>query len=175
MIIIKKEEEAVEVILKQKPLLIFQGKGELGPRSLGNRSILFDPRNKDLQNIINTIKKREWWRPVAGTILIEHANDYFDMMNLKESPYMSYAIKAKEKAKLEVPGIIHVDGTCRIQTLKKQDNVYYYNLINTFYKKTKVPILCNTSLNLAGYPIIENLKQLKKITETTELKNVYLP
>lgn len=175
MIIIKKEEEAIKIILEQKPLLIFQNKGELGPRALGNRSILFDPRNKDLQNIINTIKKREWWRPVAGTILIEYVNDYFNMMNLEESPYMAYAIEAKEKAKLEVPGIIHVDGTCRIQTLKKQDNVCYYNLINAFYKKTGIPILCNTSLNLAGYPIIENLKQLKEITEITELKNIYLP
>jgi carbamoyltransferase len=175
MPIIKKEEEAIEIILDQKPLLLFQGKGELGPRALGNRSILFDPRNKNLQNIINTLKKREWWRPVAGTILIEHANDYFDMMNLKESPYMTYAIEAKEKAKLEVPGIIHVDGTCRIQTLRKQDNINYYNLINAFYKKTGVPMLCNTSLNLAGYPILENFEQLEKMIETTEFKNAYLP
>ena len=137
MIVIKKEEEAIEIILEQKPLLLFQAKGELGPRALGNRSILFDPRNKDVQKIINTIKKREWWRPVAGTV--------------------------------------HVDGTCRIQTLKEEDNSKYYSLINAFYKKTGVPILCNTSLNLAGYPIIENLKQLKEITKTTEFKNVYLP
>ena len=175
MIVIKKEEEAIEIILEQKPLLLFQAKGELGPRALGNRSILFDPRNKDVQKIINTIKKREWWRPVAGTVLIEHVKDYFDMMHLKESPYMAYAIEAKEKAKLQVPGIVHVDGTCRIQTLKEEDNSKYYSLINAFYKKTGVPILCNTSLNLAGYPIIENLKQLKEITKTTEFKNVYLP
>jgi carbamoyltransferase len=101
-------------------LAIFQGESEWGLRALGNRSMLFDPRNKDAQDIINKLKGRELWRPLAGTILLEHVHEYFDLGNLKESPYMSYAVKAKKKALDEIPSIVHIDGTCRIQTLKKE-------------------------------------------------------
>jgi carbamoyltransferase len=166
---IKSFDEALKIILKQEPLAIFQGKGELGPRALGNRSILFDPRNPNAKDILNKFKNREWWRPIAATIMLEYVNEYFDMQGLKESPFMAYAIKAKEKALKETPSIIHADNTCRIQTLKEEDNPNYYKLIKMFYEKTNVPILCNTSLNLAGYPIVENINQIKQI------KNLFLP
>ena len=161
MTIINKTEEAVEILLKQEPLIIFQNESEWGPRALGNRSILFDPRNPEAKNIVNKFKKREWWRPLAGTILLEYAHDYFDLGTLKESPYMSFAVYARDKAIKEVPSIVHVDNTCRIQTLKKIDNKNYYNLIKMFYEKTNVPMLLNTSFNLAGYPIVENEDFLK--------------
>ena len=150
-------QQAVKVLLDQKPLAIFQGESEWGLRALGNRSMLFDPRNKDAQDIINKLKGRELWRPLAGTILLEHVHEYFDLGNLKESPYMSYAVKAKKKALDEIPSIVHIDGTCRIQTLKKEDNPAYYDLIKEFYNQTKIPVLLNTSLNSSGKPIIEEL------------------
>lgn len=173
--IITNKEEAVDVLLKQKPLVIFQNNSEWGPRALGNRSILFDPRNPEAKNIVNKFKKREWWRPLAGTVLLEYAHDYFNFASLKESPYMSFAVKAKEKAIKEVPSIVHVDNTCRVQTLKKTDNENYYNLIKLFYAKTGVPILLNTSFNLAGFPIVENEFFLKYTIENSEFKNVYKP
>tara|TARA_R100001126_G_C4818090_1_gene145292 strand:- start:149 stop:676 length:528 start_codon:yes stop_codon:yes gene_type:complete len=175
MIIIKEEYKAIEILLSQKPLVIFYGDSEWGPRALGHRSILFDPRNKDAKNIVNKFKKREWWRPLAGTVLLEHANDYFDLGTLKESPHMSFAVDAREKAKIEVPSIVHVDNTCRVQTLTKKQNKPFYNLIKHFYDKTGVPILLNTSFNLAGYPIVENELGLKLTTENSEFKSVYIP
>jgi carbamoyltransferase len=174
MISINNINKAVEILLEQKPLVIFQGKSEWGPRALGNRSILFDPRNKDAKNIVNSLKKREWWRPLAGTILEEHAHEWFDFASLKNSPYMSYAVDAKQKAIDETPAIVHVDGTCRVQTLNKDFNLNYYTLINEFYKKTGVPILLNTSFNLAGFPIPE---KFDKALSICELRNwdIYLP
>jgi carbamoyltransferase len=175
MISIKDKNEAVDILLQQKPLVIYQGDSEWGPRALGNRSILFDPRNPDAKNIVNSFKKREWWRPLAGTVLLEYANQYFNLATLKESPFMSFAIDAKQKAIEEVPSIVHVDNTCRVQTLKKQDNPNYYDLIETFYKKTNVPMLLNTSFNLAGFPIVENNLFLNATVNQSEFKYVYLP
>ena len=173
MIIIDNKEEAVDILLEQKPLVIFYNNSEWGPRALGNRSILFDSRNPDAKNIVNKFKKREWWRPLAGTILLEHCHKYFDLGTLKESPYMSFAVQAKEKAIKEVPAIVHVDNTCRIQTLKEQDNKPYYDLISCFYKKTNVPILLNTSFNLAGLPIVENDYFLEYTIKNSEFKYIY--
>ena len=172
---IENKNEAVEVLLQQKPLVIYQGYSEWGPRALGNRSILFDPRNPNAKDIVNSFKKREWWRPLAGTVLLEYANEYFDLATLKESPHMSFAIDARQKAIDEVPSMVHVDNTCRIQTLKKEDNPNYYNLINAFYNKTKVPMLLNTSFNLAGYPIVENENFLNFTIQNSEFEYVYLP
>lgn len=175
MIIIKNKEEAVNVLLEQKPLVIFQNESEWGPRALGNRSILFDPRNKNAKEIVNKFKKREWWRPLAGTIMLEYVNDYFNLGNLKESPFMSFAVEAKERAICEVPSIVHVDNTCRIQTLTRQTNKNYYDLIKCFFEKTNVPILLNTSFNLAGFPIVENEQFLRFTVRNSEFKYIYKP
>ena len=172
---IENKNEAVEVLLQQKPLVIYQGYSEWGPRALGNRSILFDPRNPNAKDIVNSFKKREWWRPLAGTVLLEYANEYFDLATLKESPHMSFAIDARQKAIDEVPSIVHVDNTCRIQTLKRKDNPNYYDLINAFYDQTKVPMLLNTSFNLAGFPIVENDVFLNFTVDSSEFKYVYTP
>lgn len=175
MININNINEAVDILLQQKPLVIFQGKSEWGPRALGNRSILFDPRNKDAKNIVNDFKKREWWRPLAGTILLEYVHDWFDMATLKESPYMSFAVNAKQQAIKKIPSIVHVDNTCRIQTVTKEQNLNYYNLIEKFYKKTRVPVLLNTSFNLAGNPIVETFEQAKFVCQHSEFKYLYTP
>lgn len=166
---------AIEILLEQKPLVIFQGKSEWGPRALGNRSILFDPRNKEAKNIVNKFKNREWWRPLAGTILLEYVHDWFDMAGLKESPYMSFAVDAKPQAIEKIPSIVHVDNTCRIQTVTENQNLNYYNLIKKFYKKTNVPLLLNTSFNLAGDPVVETVEQALLIFEKSEFKYLYFP
>ena len=170
-----KKSDVVKNIIDGKIVAIFQGGSEWGPRALGNRSILFDPRNPDAKDIVNKVKKREWYRPFAGTILLEHANDYFDMVTIKETPYMSYAIPAKQKAKDEVPGIIHVDGTCRIQTVTREQNKHFYDLIEEFYKQTGVPILFNTSFNLAGEPLVETLEDAKDTVNRSDIDLLYTP
>jgi carbamoyltransferase len=178
MIIINNKEEAVDLLIQQNIVCIFQGESEWGLRALGNRSLLFDPRNKDAQKIINTFKGREWWRPLAGTIMLEHAHEWFDLTGLKESPFMSFASYAKEKAKNLTPSIIHVDNTCRIQTVTKSQNHNYYNLIECFYKKTGVPILLNTSFNFSGFPIVEKIADIDiqfNRLNNNRFKYVYFP
>ena len=168
-------EEAIQILLSQKPLVIFQNESEWGPRALGNRSILFDPRNIDAKNIVNNFKGREWWRPLAGTVLLEYVHDWFDIGTLKVSPYMIFAVYAKEKSIKEIPSIVHVDNTCRVQTITKEQNKNYYNLILKFYEITNVPVLLNTSYNLAGYPIVEELEEAINLTKTSDFKYIYTP
>jgi len=172
---ITNKQEAIDLILQQEIVAIFQGQSEWGPRALGNRSLLFDPRNKDGKDIVNKIKKREWYRPFAGSCLLEHANDWFEMGVIKESPYMTFAIPVKEEKKSLIPCITHVDGTCRIQTVTKEQNKNFYELIDEFYKITNVPMLFNTSFNLAGEPLVETLDDAHSTIERSDLKYIYLP
>lgn len=169
------KQKVVEHLINQKVVAIFQGHSEWGPRALGNRSILFDPRNPKGKDIINGIKKREWFRPFAGTIMLEYVHDYFEMLTLKESPYMSFAVQAKEKAIKEVPSIIHVDNTCRIQTVTREQNKDFYELIEEFYNKTGVPILFNTSFNLAGEPLVETFADAIDTVNRSEIDYLYVP
>ena len=173
--ILKTKEEAVEKILNQEMVAIFQGHSEWGPRALGNRSMLFDPRNPNAKEIVNKIKGRQWWRPTAATILYEYRHDYLDMHTLDESPYMTFAIDAKQKAIDEVPACVHADNTCRFQTLKRGQNPNYYDLINLFYKKTGVPILLNTSFNLKGYPIVETFDDALLTLQNSNINYLYTP
>lgn len=132
----------------------FQGGSEYGPRALGNRSILVDPRKSENKNILNAkVKFRESFRPFAPSILLEKASEYFEMDY--PSPFMLMVPKALTKAKNEIPAVVHIDGTGRVQTVTKRDNDLYYDLINAFYELTGVPVLLNTSFNVAGEPIVE--------------------
>lgn len=168
-------EDIIDLLVGGNIVAMYQGRSEAGPRALGNRSILFDPRVKDGKDIVNRIKNREWYRPFAGTILKEFVHEWFDMRGLDESPFMMYAVNAKENAKEIVPAIVHVDGTCRIQTVTQEQNLHYYNLINEFYKRTEVPILFNTSFNLAGDPLVETMEDAFDTLRKTEIKYLYLP
>ena len=142
----------------------FQGKSESGNRALGNRSILADPRNPNIKDIINsTIKMREDFRPFAPAVLEEHYKDYFDTR--LPSPYMSRICAVKTD---KVPGITHVDNTARIQTVNKQFNEKFYNIINEFYKITGVPMLLNTSFNCQE-PIVETPEQAIRTFNRTKL------
>ncbi len=164
-----------DLIVNQNIVAMFQGRAEAGPRALGNRSILFDPRNPDGKEIVNRVKGREWFRPFAGSMLAEHADEWFDMRGMKESPHMMYAINVHVNKLGEIPAITHVDGTCRIQTVTPKQNKNYYNLIKAFHEKTGVPILFNTSFNLAGEPLVETIEDALNTIINSDINYLYLP
>lgn len=165
----------VEKLLDQKIISLFQGRSEAGARALGNRSLLFDPRVPNGKDIVNTVKKREKFRPFAGTVMLEHANEWFDMMGLDESPFMSFSLQSRVEKRNQIPAIVHVDGSCRIQTLTRDHNPHYYNLIETFYSKTGVPILLNTSFNLAGEALVETPEDAIYTLQNSKIDYLYLP
>ena len=141
-------ERAAELLAQGKIIGWYQGHGEIGPRALGNRSILMNPMIKTGKSFLNKrVKKREWWRPFGASVLRERAGEYFD---IEDSPYMLYNAKVKQSG---LDSITHVDGTCRHQTVTYESNPTYYKLISAFEKKTGCPILLNTSLNIGGKPI----------------------
>jgi carbamoyltransferase len=150
-------KEVSKLLSERKIVAVFQGRSESGPRALGNRSILYDPTDEDGKEKINKIKGREWYRPFAGTILLEYSKDWFDMHNLKESPYMMYALEILKEKRHLLPAISHVDYSCRIQTLARNQNKNYYQIIREFYNFTGVPILLNTSFNRAGDTMVETI------------------
>ena len=154
---------------------LFQGASEAGPRALGNRSILYDPTDPDGKDHVNRVKRREYFRPFAGSILHEHAHEWFDMRGLEESPHMMYAMNCQEGVAEKIPSIIHIDGTCRIQTVKRQQNPVYYDLIDELYKITGVPIIFNTSFNLGGEPLVETLDDAFRTLAYSEIEYLYLP
>ena len=173
--ILQDKQDAVDKLCAGKIIAIFQNHSEWGPRALGNRSMLFDPRIPDAKDIVNAAKKREWYRPLSGTIMLEYVNEYFEMLTIKESPYMSFAIKAKQKAIETVPSIVHKDGTSRIQTVTEKQNKNYYELIKSFYERTNVPLLLNTSFNLAGDPLVETLEHAIETINNSDIDYLYLP
>jgi carbamoyltransferase len=157
-------KEIAQAIADGKIVGWYQGRSESGNRALGNRSILADPRNPDIKNIINTtIKNREDFRPFAPAVLEEHYKEYFDTR--LPSPYMSRICAVKTD---KVPGITHVDNTARIQTVNKEFNEPFYNIINEFYKITGIPMLLNTSFNCQE-PIVETPQQAIKTFRKTAL------
>lgn len=169
-------EDAVKLILDGNIVTLFQGGCENGPRALGNRSILYDPRTLDGKDYVNSVKHREYFRPFAGTILHEYAEDWFDMRGLEESPHMMYAMNctSEEYAK-QIPAIIHVDQTCRIQTVKEHQNPIFYEMIQVFFEHTGVPILFNTSFNLGGEPLVETLDDAVRTLANSDIEYLYLP
>ena len=166
----------VNKILDKKVIGWFQGKMEFGPRALGNRSIIADPRSSEMQKILNLkIKFRESFRPFAPVIMQEHVVNWFD--NIEISKYMSFVSQIKKEKKIniqenksisglerlyikrsEVPSITHVDYSARIQTMNKKDNVLFYNLLQKFYEKTNIPMLINTSFNVRDEPIVNSIE-----------------
>lgn len=165
-------EDIVELLVNQKSVAIFDGHPECGPRALGHRSILFDARNENCKDIVNRIKKREWYRPFAGMILKEHFSEYFETMGLTESKYMTINFDCLSGVENIIPGIIHVDNTCRIQTVDK-NNPFVYDLLVHFYEKTKCPVILNTSFNLSGQPLVQTKKEALEVLYNSDLNAVY--
>jgi carbamoyltransferase len=167
--------DVAKLIKDRKIVSIYQGRAEAGPRALGNRSILYDPTDPNGKDFVNNVKGREWFRPFAGSILQEHAAEWFDMRGLDETPYMMYAMEMQDAHIGDLPSITHVDGTCRIQTVTQEQNKNYYDLINEFYKLSGVPILFNTSFNLGGQPLVDTLDDAITTLFNSQLEYLYLP
>ena len=169
------DDDVVELITNKNIVAMFQGRSEAGPRALGNRSILYDPRDPDGKDHVNTIKRREYFRPFAGSILKEHVHEWFDLRGMDETPFMMYAVRCQEGIEEKIPAIIHVDGTCRIQTVTEEQNKYYHRLISNFHEKTGCPIIFNTSFNLGGEPLVEDLDDACRTLANSLIEYVYLP
>lgn len=167
--------DIVELLINKNIVAQFQGRSENGPRALGNRSFLFDPRFEDGKDFVNGVKHREYFRPFAGSILEEHAHEWFDLRGMKSSPTMMYAVNCQPGVAEKIPSVIHVDGTCRIQTVSPEQNKHYYDLINEFYKKTGTPMVFNTSFNLGGDPLVETLDDAVYTLAKSEVEYLYLP
>ena len=173
--IIRTQDEAVRQLASQQIVAIFQGESEIGPRALGNRSLLFDPTNPMAKEIVNEIKEREEFRPFAGSMLLEYFDKYFITSTLKESPYMSYAIPVKKERVQEISSIVHHDYTCRIQTVTEEQNKNYYNLIKAWHKESGCPIVFNTSFNLGGEAMVETIEDAIDTCKRSMINFIYIP
>lgn len=149
-------QDVVEDI-ERSPIVWFKGGAEIGPRALGHRSILGNPLDIKTKVVLNKMKGRQWWRPVAPIILEEEINEWFE--DGHESPYMLHTFKLKEEKREHLSSIEHLDGSCRVQTINQDQEIDLYNLIKEMQRINGVPILCNTSLNDIGEPIINTVKE----------------
>lgn len=148
------ETDIANLLSQGKVVAVYNSQAEAGPRALGNRSILFDPSNAQSKKIINKVKNREWYRPFAGSVLKSDVREYFETHGLTESPFMTVSFQVKEEKKNVIPGIVHVDGSCRIQTVD-ESIPHFHNVLTEFKKITGVSVLLNTSFNLAGEALVE--------------------
>ena len=166
-------EYPVDAIIKElkenKMVGVANGRAEFGPRALGNRSLLADPRGPEIKDMVNQIKRRQKFRPFAPAILEEDVNDYFDLpTGVKNTPYMQYT--AAYTHGKDCPAIIHYDNTSRVQTVRKSDNEGFYELLKAWKKETGCPILLNTSLNIKGMPMVNDTKDGKDWTKKYGVK-----
>jgi carbamoyltransferase len=166
-------EYPVDAIIKEltenKMVGVANGRAEFGPRALGNRSLLADPRGEDIKDLVNGIKHRQKFRPFAPAILEEDVHDYFDLpTGVKSTPYMQYT--AAYTHGKDCPAILHHDGTSRVQTVSKTDNEGFYELLTAWKKATGCPILLNTSLNIKGMPMVNDTKDGKDWTNKYGVK-----
>lgn len=167
------EEKAAQLLAEGHIIGWFQGHSEIGQRALGNRSILADPRDRKMKDRVNKlIKYREPFRPFAPAVLEEFQSDYFDYTN--PVPYMTEVHPVKKKKRSEIPAVVHVDGTGRIQTVIKKTNPKFWSLINNFYKITGVPVVLNTSFNVQGEPIVDSPQDAIKTFLGSGLDDIFL-
>lgn len=147
------ERQTAQLLSEGRVIGWFQGRMEWGPRALGNRSILADPRRADMKDVINgKVKFREPYRPFAPSVLEEHVADYFHFSGA--SPFMTFVCRVRDEKTATIPAVTHVDGTARIQTVSRTHNPRYWRLIDEFQSLTSVPVVLNTSFNVRGEPIV---------------------
>lgn len=168
-------EEIAQLIADGFIVAMYQGNAESGPRALGNRSLLFDPRVTNGKDVVNAVKKRENFRPFAASVLNEEASKWFDLNGLDESRFMMYTLRCHENKRSLIPAVIHVDGTCRIQTVTQEQNLHFYKLIFEFFKLTGIPMVLNTSLNLAGDPLVDSVNDALDTFKRSEIQYLYFP
>lgn len=147
-------ENIANLLYQNKSVAVYVSFAEAGQRALGNRSIFYNPLNSNAKDIVNKIKKREWYRPFACVVLEEDSDIYFDMGRVRSSQFMTICFPVKQKYVKMLSGITHIDNTCRIQTVSETDG-YLYKLLQEFKKLSGHGILLNTSFNLAGEPLVE--------------------
>ena len=158
--------EVVTGLIRDKIVAVASGRAEYGPRALGNRSILADPRDPNIKDKVNLIKKRELFRPFAPVILEEHASKWFKMDFT--SPYMQYAVECLQPDK--IPAVVHKDGTSRVQTVNKEQHPGLYEVLSNWYTISGVPVLLNTSLNIKGQPLLNDENDIVEWEKTYNTK-----
>ena len=159
-------QQILDGILKDGIVAVATGKAEYGPRALGNRSILADPRDPNIKDKVNLIKQRELFRPFAPVVMEEHASKWFDMDFT--SPYMQYTVKCLQPEM--VPSVVHADGTSRVQTVNREQHRGLYRVLNKFYLETGIPMILNTSLNIKGQPLLNDELDIIKWEELYKVK-----
>jgi len=164
-------KEVSKLLYSNNSVGVFNGKAEAGQRALGNRSILFNALNPNGKEIVNSIKKREWYRPFAAIVLEEDASLYFDVSLMPSSPFMTVAFPVVTDL---IPSVTHVDNTCRVQTVTNKDG-YLYKLLREFKKLSGHGVLLNTSMNLAGQPLVETPEDAIRMLNSSELEYLYFP
>lgn len=161
-------EVTAKLLAQGKLIGWVQGRAEFGPRALGNRSILADPRQAITKDYINKkIKFRESFRPFAPSVIHEYAKDFF--VHYQESPYMDKTLQLLTHMQSKVAAVSHVDGSGRLQTVKQEWNPRFYKLINSFYQQTQIPMLLNTSFNVMGRPLVHSLEDAVVVFLTSGL------
>ena len=153
-------------LFKDKIVAVATGRAEYGPRALGNRSILADPRDPDIKDKVNLIKKRELFRPFAPVVMEEYAHEWFDMDYT--SPYMQYTPVCRKPD--IIPSVVHADGTSRVQTVNAKQHPGLYEVLRMFHQSTGVPVLLNTSLNIKGQPLLNDENDIRLWEETYKFK-----
>ena len=166
-------EYPVDAIIKEletnRMVGVANGRAEFGPRALGNRSLLADPRGPDIKDLVNRIKRRQEFRPFAPAILEEDLLEYFEVPKcVLNTPYMQFIARCKHGK--DFPAIVHHDGTSRVQTVNKTDNPGFYQLLKTWKQKTGCPMLLNTSLNIKGEPIVNDRLDAKRFETKYNVK-----
>jgi carbamoyltransferase len=165
--------DIVNLIKNGKIIGLIKDNSEIGPRALGNRSIICDPTNKNMKDVLNKkVKFREWFRPFAPVCRDEDSEEIFD--DVFESRYMSYAPKVKEKYRSLLPSITHNDGTGRLQTVNKKDHELFYDILTELKNRNLTPIILNTSFNIKGKPILTTIEDSLYVLENTELDYVII-
>lgn len=157
--------------IQNEPIIWFDGRAEIGPRALGSRSILGDPQNVITKKRLNEIKQRQWWRPVAPVIIEEDATEWFE--DCYTTPYMLHTFTLKEEKIKRVPAIAHYDNSARVQTIGKVEG-RLRKVLEAFYKQTGVPIICNTSLNDKGEPIINSIPEAMNFALRKNIRIIYI-
>lgn len=168
-------KQVIDTIRNKNIVALYQERGESGPRALGNRSLMYDPTDPNGKDFVNLVKKREYFRPFAATVLQDDVHDWFDLRGMEDSPSMMYAVNCQPGVKEKIPAVIHVDDTCRIQTVTKEQNKHWYNLIKEFKNQTGVPALFNTSFNLGGEPLVETIDDAMRTLYNSGINYIYFP
>lgn len=167
--------EAADLIAEGKIIGWAQGRSEFGPRALGNRSILADPRRAENKDLINEmVKNREWYRPFAPSVLEEYAGQFFEVPDSSLPAYMTFTVPVRDAMRAKLAAVTHIDGTARIQTVSRNTNERYWRLIEAFRQRTGVPVVLNTSFNHNLEPIVDSVEDSMTCFLTTGLTHLII-